>query len=390
MTASVLDTPSLGARPTVPAPALPQPACTSADTARCFVLFSGHNDRAVIALARYFTQAGLPFVVVSAGPGDAIHRTAYAPRVVFERRDRLLDAGLFLRLAESLGPTLVLVPTTEYINDFLLGEPAVLAHPRLVPGLPSATIYRRLTSKLDSQALLAGVPGLHLPGRRPLAEATAPCVLKPARNTLPGEVLYPLLCDSATELADAVARLDPALWFAQDYVRGQSHYYCACLARDGHHVGFWQENLMQQAAGKSIVLAREGENPGVDTVALMQRLHAAGFHGPLMVEVIVDAAGRAHYIETNPRFWGPLQLALDACPALLDLYATEQGLPPASATPRRETAGKKRYAWAYGASRPGTRRLPAAEALAAAELERSLQCHDVYARADTIALHGRH
>lgn len=359
-----------------------------AGAARCFVLFSGHNERAVTALARYFTQAALPFAMVSAGRGDAIHRTDFAPRVAFERLDRLLDAGLFLGLAESLGPHLVLVPTTEYINDFLLGAQEVLAHPRLSLGLPPVAVYRRLTSKLDSQALLAGVPGLHMPPRRAIDDAVAPCVLKPVLNTVPGEVLYPLLCETQAELDAARRRLDPALWFAQDWVRGQSHYFCATLARDGRHAGFWQENLMQQAGGKSIVLAREGHNPGVDTDALLQRLRAAGYHGPLMVEVIVDAEGRAHYIETNPRFWGPLQLALDACPALLDLYATEQGLPPARPTPRREGVGPHWYAWAHGARRPGTRRLPMAAAMN--DLERRLQEHDVYARADTAALRGRH
>lgn len=356
-------------------------------TAATFLLLSGHNERAVIALARYFTRAGLPFVVASAGAADAIRRTAYAPQVVFERIDRQVTTRLFTDLAAGLGLRLLPVPTTEFVNAFALAHADEWAGAAVDFGLPEPGLYARLTSKQHSQALLQGIPGLVMPAMAELADARAPCVLKPRVNTHGGTVLYPLLCETAAELAAARAGLDPALWFAQAFVRGQSHYFCAYLSRDGRHAGFWQENLMQQAGGKSIVLARECGNPGLSENALVARLQGLGYHGPLMLEVIATADGELHYIETNPRFWGPLQLALDACPQLLDLYATDRGLPPARPTPRKP-GGPHYYAWAQGAACGPTRALPALADVADWP-HRLIDC-DVYGGADTAALHACH
>jgi hypothetical protein len=349
-----------------------------------FLLFSGHNDRAVVALCRYFSAAGLDFVIASAGQGDAIHKTAYANRVVFERIDRVVSVSLLAELARSAGRPLVYCPTTEFINDFVLRHRAELETAGLRIGLPPREVYEALTGKLSSQRLMAQVPGLRMPMSMPVSEARAPCVLKPKLNTDGKRVLYPLLCRTAEVLDDALGTIDPALWFAQEWVSGQSHYWCAYLARDGRVAGFWQQNLMQQPGGKSIVLARVCRNPGLDEAALVTQLRAAGYHGPLMIEVIANERG-LHYIEINPRFWGPLQLALDACPELLHLYAEDEGIAPAVRLAQRE--GAALYAWHHGACQPGVVVHPAAASLA--DREALLREHDVYARPDTEALHGR-
>ncbi len=227
------------------------------------------------------------------------------------------------------------------------------------------------------------VPGVRLPRTLSMDALRAPCVLKPRRNVDGSTVLYPLLCDSAPALAGP-GQPRYALVLCQEFVRGQSHYLCGYLARDGSHVTFWQENLMQQPRGKSIVLARACRNPGVDADALMSHLHRLGYHGPLMVEFIVSAEGPC-YIECNPRLWGPLQLALDACPALLDLYARDHGAHPLALTP---AGAPYYYAWAFGARTPQAVVHPAGAGLL--ERDRLLRQHDVYARPDTAPLHDCH
>ena len=354
-----------------------------------FLLFSGHNERAVVALCRYFSRADLPFVIVSAGRNDAIRHTDYQAQVRFERLDPIVDDALLQAVgklaADTPGP-LVYCPTTEFINDFVLRRRAELAGCGVQVGLPQRDVYERLTSKWVSQELMRGLPGVRLPRQLPMAGLRAPCVLKPRRNVEGAAVLYPLLCGSSQALRNALNGLDKTLYFAQEYVRGQSHYLCAYLAHDGEHVAFWQENLMQQAHGKSVVLARTGDNPGVDVDALMSRLHAQGYHGPLMVEFICAANG-LHYIETNPRFWGPLQLALDACPELLDLFARDHGALP---RPRARAAhsGPHYYAWSAGARAPATVTHPAAAALP--DRAQLLRRYDLYARPDTVRLHDDH
>ncbi|HEX5356543.1 MAG TPA: hypothetical protein VFW93_10005 [Aquabacterium sp.] len=355
---------------------------------RRFLLFSGHNDRAVVALCRFFEQARLPFVIVAAGAADAIHRTRWAEQVVFNRLDPLVTVSWLRMLADSLGGELVYCPTTEFINHFVLNHRADLSDSGLHIGLPEQAIYEQLTGKHSSQALMTSLcADLQLPGTQPEGQWHAPCVLKPHENVSQGRVRYPLLCRTDADLQQALHGLDRQAYFAQDFITGQSHYLCGYLARDGEFASFWQVNLMQQGGGKSIVLARPCANPGLDELNLFQRLHARGYHGAFMLEVIASQR-RLYYIEVNPRFWGPLQLALDVCPDILRLFARDQGFDTPTIT--AQLPENACYAWAYGAHQPGGVVHPAGQAISPQERERLLSVHDVYARDDTRALQACH
>lgn len=353
-----------------------------------FLLFSGHNDRAVVTLCRYFRERALPYALVAAGRDDAIHRTDHAGQVLFNRLDRVIDLPFLQGLAG--GEPTVYVPTTEFINHFVLAHRSELQAAGWLIGLPAAAVYAQLTGKLASQAVVQGLTGLRPPAAQALEQARPPCVLKPRENLQAARVLYPQLCLTPEALTQALAGIEPAQWFAQDYIDGQSHYLCGYLACDGQRAWYWQDNLLQQPGGKSILLARTGANPGLDADALFDGLARLGYHGPFMMELIRDAAGRLHYIEINPRFWGPLQLALDACPRVLDLFAADHGVP----LPPRDgalPATGQLYAWAHGAAQAGCRHYPALQQQASeASLPALLARHDIYARPDTQALHGQH
>lgn len=355
---------------------------------RRFLLFSGHNDRAVVALCRFFEQAALPFVIVAAGQTDAIHRTKWAEQVVFNRLDARVTVEWLRQLAGSLGGELVYCPTTEFINHFVLTHREALAGSGLQIGLPDHAIYEALTGKQSSQALMTQMcSDLHLPATQPDDQWHAPCVLKPRENVSAGRVLYPLLCRSDDELQQAMQDLNRSAYFAQDFIKGQSHYLCGYLARDGEFASFWQLNLMQQGGGKSIVLAKPCGNPGLDEAVLFSGLHKKGYHGAFMLEVIASQ-GRLYYIEVNPRFWGPLQLALDVCPDILRLFARDQGFDTRALSAQRPENAC--YAWAYGAQQSGGVVHPAGLALDVQERERLLAAHDVYAHDDTRALQACH
>ncbi|RTL25568.1 MAG: hypothetical protein EKK47_23065 [Burkholderiales bacterium] len=357
--------------------------------ARRFLLFSGHNDRAVVTLCRYFDQAGLPFVIVAAGQRDAIHRTRWRDHVIFNRLDAQVTVDWLSELATSQGGELVYCPTTEFINHFVLANRAALQAAGWHIGLPDQAIYEALTGKHSSQALMGSLcPDLVLPATQADDAWQAPCVLKPRENVAHGRVLYPLLCRSPQELDQALSGLDRRDYFAQDFISGQSHYLCAYLSQSGQYASFWQVNLMQQPGGKSIVLARPSGNPGLDEARLFAGLHEKGYHGAFMLELI-ECAGQLYYIEVNPRFWGPLQLALDVCPEILRLFAQDQGFTqvPTLAAHQPDQAC---YAWAFGAHQPGCVVHPAAQTLLPVELDRLLTTHDVYARDDTQALHACH
>jgi len=354
--------------------------------ARAFLLFSGHNDRAVVTLCRFFERAGLAFVIVAAGRNDAIHRTAYRDRVIFDRLDAIVSVALLRQIADSAPMPLIYCPTTEFINDFVLRHRNELAGTRLRIGLPDKAVYHRLTSKLASQVALVDVAGLRMPQAMPMNALQPPCVLKPKANVDRNKVLYPMLCRTREELDAALAGIDADAYFAQDYVVGQSYYLCAYLAKSGRRASYWQENLLQQSGGKSIVLARACDNPGFDADALLSHIAGLGHHGPLMIELIHNDCG-FHYIEINPRFWGPLQLALDHCPQLLALFAEDHGCAPRAAL-QVDARRAGHYAWAFGARQSGLKRYPSAEGLT--QVERLLREHDIYAGADTARLHDCH
>lgn len=356
-----------------------------------FVLLSGHNDRAVVTLCRWLRAADLPFAIVAAGRDDAIHRTDYADAVIFNRLDKVVTVDWLAAIADAVGGAAIHCPTTEFVNDFVLAHRPAIEAAGWIVGLPARAVYERLTSKLASQALVARLTGIEPPRPQPMSALRAPCVLKPRVNVRDGRVLYPLLCLDDASLDAARAGLHEDDWFAQDWVDGQSRYLCGYLCADGRRAWFWQDNLLQQPGGKSIVLAREADTPAFDADRFFDGLHALGYRGPLMLEVLVDAQGQAHYIEINPRFWGPLQLALAACPEILRLFALDHGATPSRAVAAPEAPRPHYYAWAHGARTAACRRYPAAAREGdAARLEQLLETHDVYAAPDTAALHGTH
>ena len=356
------------------------------------VLFSGHNDRAVIALCRFLANACQPFYIVSSGPQDAIFRTNWGSRVIWQRTSPILDLSLMARIRDAVtqqGYVPVLCPTSEYLNRFALEQQDPMRSQGWHWILPAPDVYLRLSDKSRSPSVMHTLVGIDPPPLQPMGAWQAPCVLKPVRNILQGRVRYPLLCRSSSELQLAMGEVDQADWFAQTWVEGQSHYLCAYLDRQGGWDAFWQKNLVQQPNGKSIVLASTGTNPGLDVERLMRGLHLIGYRGPFMMEVIEDSRGRLHFIEVNPRFWGPLDLCRRAHPALLQRFVcdmTEAPSPPTRAIAVPDTT----YAWAFGAQQQPWRVYPAASTFSAADLYHQLQAYDIYAAPDTRALSNLH
>ena len=88
---------------------------------RAFLIFSGHNDRAVLALCRFFSQRQLPFVIAASTEQDYIFQTPWADRVKMVRGDKTVNISLFQTICHTLPNTaLIYCPTTEYINHFIL------------------------------------------------------------------------------------------------------------------------------------------------------------------------------------------------------------------------------------------------------------------------------
>lgn len=363
---------------------------------RKILIFTGHNDRAVVALCRALEARQIAISLVASSSLDPIYKTSWGSLVDLRRGDRLVNLDLFQKIRASAAgaASLIYCPTTEFINDFALRNRAALEALDIHVPLPSREIYEAITNKSQSADLVSEICGLQPPPQMSWETAHAPCVFKPKANLVEGKVLYPLLCFADEEVQQAKERLDPGHWFAQTYVEGQSHYLCGYLSRDGAYHCYWQTNLMQQPGGKSIVLAKTGKNPGFDERRFFNGLHDRGYFGPVMMELIESPGHELYFIEINPRFWGPLQLGVDACPPMLDLYVQDIGFEPtrqsthAANTP--DDGGHNWYAWAKGAQQENCRLYPAADGLDATRLLQLLAAHDLYAREDTRSLAGVH
>jgi hypothetical protein len=349
------------------------------------LLFSGYNQRAVIALCRYFSKVGMEILIVSSGGDDSIYHTKYKKNVVFERADSILTTKIFEEVSLRYTGPIIYCPTSEYLNRFVFENYDVLMKLNIRPGMPSEKRYTKVTNKRSSQDIVRCVSGLSIPKEMPISKAKAPCVLKPCKNIVDGNVLYPIICQDDLVLENTLSNIKSENYFAQEYIEGQSYYLCGVLTKNGEFCCYWQENLLQQANGKSMVLARSCKNPGISESFFFNSIHSSGYHGIMMTEFI-KRRDELYYIETNPRFWGPFQLAIDHCSHIMDLYIKEWFGVYTHEFCNRETTNY--YAWYFGAQQSELKEYPSIKSIN--EVNLFLEKYDVYNRDDTADLHKRH
>ena len=251
---------------------------------KAVLLFSGYNQRAVIALCRYFIKNNIDVLIVASGEDDSIYNTKYKKNVVYERPDKSLSLKIFKDVASLYKGPVVYCPTSEYLNRFVLENSNELLKLNIEPGMPSEEIYAVITNKRSSQNIVKDVNGLKLPNEMSIAKAKIPCVIKPQKNIIDGIVLYPIICKENVILNETLSRINSDNYFAQEFIDGQSYYLCGVLSKNGNFCCYWQENLLQQNNGKSMVLARSCENPGLNEELFYKAIHSSGYYGIMMVE----------------------------------------------------------------------------------------------------------
>lgn len=317
-----------------------------------FLVPSGYNFRAVLAFCRALRQAGQAPAVIACTGEDPIFRTNFASNVVFTRSSLQLDVADFAAAASAVraqpgAARCVLAPASEFLVRWALRHRAALAAAGCDLPLPDEATYLRVSDK-ESFTAFCRERGLPVPVELS-SPPQLPCVAKPRWNVAPdGSSLYPWLLRTPDDLTRFTAEARTGDFFFQEWVEGRSFYLLLHLPKDGVTTRYSQENLAQQPGGKSILLARAARMHVTAEVARWEAaLRAAGFHGLVMLELRQRGAEFV-LIEANPRLWGPLQLCVDGCPALLQHYIAEHtghALPAASAVPERRSAN---YLWSGG------------------------------------------
>jgi predicted ATP-grasp superfamily ATP-dependent carboligase len=297
------------------------------------VLVTDGEQRAALAIVRSLGRAGYRVFVCStrarslAGASRHCAGSAAVP-------DPLRDPTAFVRAVESLA--------TRWGAETLLpvSEPSLLAllpeRERLdlhIP-FPDDATFRRVCDKaaVAEAAARVGirVPAqhvLHAPGEMDESALRFPLVVKPSRSVVGGagerSKAAVVHADGAAALRAALRSLPDAAYplLLQERVMGDG-VGVFLLMRDGRaEAAFAHRRLREKPPSGGVSVYRESVALDPDLLRRSEALlREFAWEGVAMVEYKEDASGTPCIMEINGRFWGSLQLAIDAgvdFPALL-------------------------------------------------------------------------
>ena len=297
------------------------------------VIISGYNQRAVIAFIRKLEAIGVrDYVIIASGEKDPIFLTRYASKVSYTRKNACLSKtelyGVFGRIRqERPDEPVVIVPSTEALNRFLVENRAEIEALGLVVPLVPLETYQTISDKRSFWELCRQ-SGFNVPELIPLSdEFTRKYVAKPLTYlSAHGECLNPQIVDNREKHAVFLKEYSPDDFDIQEFVEGESYYLLYYLSRDGVNCKYSQKNLLQQPGGKSIIAAESAEmhrNKIADDYIGM--LRSIGFWGFIMIE-IRKQQNDFYMIEANPRLWGPSQLYVDAGVPFIEAFLHDCGI----------------------------------------------------------------
>jgi predicted ATP-grasp superfamily ATP-dependent carboligase len=299
---------------------------------KCFIIFSGYNQRAVFAFIRTLAAEKADFAVIAASKEDPIFDSAYADRVQDVRRSRELTTDNVLRSIRKIknkmkAEACIIAPSTEALNRFLISNRVILEKNGCEVPLAGKKIYETISDKYIFSGV-CGENGITVPGEyRTLEEAKLPFAAKPKKYfSDTGGVYDPVLVFTAAQKDDFLRKHDPGHFYYQEYIEGKSIYLLYYFSKSGKIYKYSQENLAQQPCGKSIVAAVSSawhRNP--ESRKYERLFRKLGFYGLVMVEVR-KRGNKFFMIEANPRFWGPSQLFVDAGANFFKTFLEDQGV----------------------------------------------------------------
>ncbi len=317
---------------------------------RCVVITDG-EERAALAVVRSLGSGGFRCLVTSrtgrslAGASRHAERDAALPDAL---RDPAGFSDALAALAHEERPDLV-IPITE--PSLLAVLPARERYaPAIVP-FPDADAFRNISDKAlllrTASGLGISIPGQHAITCREQARALDPAalryplVLKPARSIGEHggarEKVGVVHVGSEAELARALSGLTPSAFplLVQERVIGPGVGVFLLRWKGEIVASFQHRRLREKPPAGGVSTYREGST---DDVELGNRsrllLEQFDWRGVAMIEYKRDRdTGTPYLMEINGRFWGSLQLAIDAgvdFPLLLARHALGEPSPRAT------------------------------------------------------------
>jgi predicted ATP-grasp superfamily ATP-dependent carboligase len=295
------------------------------------VIVTDGEQRASLAVVRSLGSAGYRCVVTSSTRGSIASSSRYCERSVFVA-DSLKQPELFASQVRSLAEATaaaVVIPMTEQAVLALLPARDVLA-PAMIP-FAELSDFLRLS---DKQLLLdeARKLGIDVPAQLVIDSAqqldTAafpaglnyPVVVKPSRSiggaTTERRKLGVSYAADARELRATLARLPAAAFpvLVQQRVNGPGMGVFLLIWDGQVRATFAHRRLSEKPPSGGVSVYCESVDADARLVEASRALLARfNWRGVAMVEYKRDArTGKDYLMEVNGRFWGSLQLAIDA------------------------------------------------------------------------------
>jgi len=326
------------------------------------IIVTDADERAALAVTRSLGRAGWRIVACGSGKTSLAGRSRYAAKSVTTPDSLREPAGFAARLVE-------IASTEEASYVIPISEAALLAlvseRERFPPGAipwPGLVAVRAIC---DKRRVLEAAPafGIGVPRQVVLDDVSAlsglpelnwPVVVKPARSVNKADGVVEKFnvrhVSSRAELEAVVAGYSRAAFplLVQERIVGPGVGIFLLIWDGVLRASFAHRRLREKPPSGGVSVYRESIAADADLVERSrQLLEHFGWQGVAMVEYKVDeGTGTPVLMEINGRFWGSLQLAVDAgvdFPRLL--LECAEGRPPAA--PAAYAAGI-RLRWWWG------------------------------------------
>lgn len=294
------------------------------------ILITDGDSRSALAATRSLGQRGHE-VFTAATAATSLAGVSRYSRAAFVYPDPAADSQGFVSAIVALATQHrieLVIPMTEITTLLLTGERDALPAGCRVP-FPSQDIIARASDKAAIVELArecgVPIPATHTvanveEARKAAPQLTWPVVIKPARSrvrTASGWVSTGV--EYATDAADLTRRLEalnPAIFpvLLQERIAGEGVGVFACYDRGKPIALFAHRRIREKPPSGGVSVLRESAPLDAAAAEHANRLlRALGWHGVAMVEFKRDDRdGSLCLMEINARFWGSLQLAIDA------------------------------------------------------------------------------
>ncbi len=297
------------------------------------LVFSGYNLRGIVAICRFFKLNNIHFLIISESADDLINFTDYKKYVIHQRKNNELaidDLVYYKNLIKSKFQfdEILILPSTEFLNRFLLKERKNLEGLGYVIPLVDEELYSEISDKY-SFCKICDKNGIQIPKEyKTFENMSYPFVAKPVEYFTNNQKVNekPILIFNDKDLKILRSKMESAKFFFQEFISGVSYYLLYYFDKEQKFSLYSQENLIQQHNGLSIIAAKSSDIHKKDiAIKFANIFQEMKFRGLIMVE-LKEYKGEFYMIEANPRLWGPSQLILDSGMDLFYKFADDYDL----------------------------------------------------------------